>query len=232
MLQATQLLLVVMVLTGLAALGSTRVSTMVRIVGVQGVLLGILLLVTNSEDISLRLAALAGASILVKGIFMPALLFRSIRITNAEQRVEPFVGFTMSLIAGFFMLGLGFWIADRLPLPADQSSRLIVPVSLTLVFFGLFLLTSRKKAVSQVIGYLIMENGTFIFSLSLATELPAIVEMGVLLDVFAAVFIMGITIFHISREFDHIDTSRMVELQDSPVDTSIPRTKPGGGKTR
>ncbi len=232
MLQATQLLLVVMVLTGLAALGSTRVSTMVRIVAVQGVLLGILLLVTNSEDVSLRLAALAGASILVKGILMPALLFRSIRITNAEQRVEPFVGFTMSLIAGFFMLGLGFWIAGRLPLPADKSSQLIVPVSLTLVFFGLFLLTSRKKAVSQVIGYLIMENGVFVFSLSLAAELPAIVEMGVLLDVFAAVFIMGITIFQISREFDHIDTSLMVELRDFPGDTSNPRTKPRGGKTR
>ncbi len=225
-----------MVLTGLAALGSARVSAMVRIVAVQGVTLGVLFLVTNSNDISVRLAALAGATILVKGILMPGLLFRSIRLTNAEQRVDPFVSFTLSLIAGIFLLGLGFWIADRLPLPSSQSSHLVVPVSLTLVFFGLFLLTSRKKAINQVIGYLIMENGIFVFSLSLATELPALVEMGVLLDIFAAVFIMGITIFQISREFDHIDTSLMVELQDFPSETyavrnNQPQIKRKAGKS-
>ena len=86
---------------------------------------------------------------------------------------------------------------------------------LATVFMGLLLLVSRRLAVTQVVGYLMLENGIFVFSLVLATELPTIVEMGVLLDIFVGVFIMGITIFQINREFDHMDASRLQELQDT-----------------
>lgn len=214
----TNLLLMVITLSGLAALGITRISSAVRIVAVQGVILGALLIILHSNEITIRLIALTAASIAVKGFLMPLMLLRSIRLTSAEQKVEPYVGFTMSLIAGVLMIGLSFWLADKLPLASGHNSRLIVPVSLSLVFFGFFLLTSRKEAVNQVIGWLIMENGIFVFGLSVAAALPVIVEMGVLLDVFAGVFIMGITMFHIRREFDHIDTSLMTALHDMPGD--------------
>jgi hydrogenase-4 component E len=82
------------------------------------------------------------------------------------------------------------------------------------VFIGLVALVSRRKAVTQVVAYLVLDNGIFMFGLVLVPALPVLVEMGVLLDLFAAVFVMGVTIHNINRQFDHIDTSRMSQLND------------------
>ena len=82
------------------------------------------------------------------------------------------------------------------------------------IFAGLFLIISRKRAVSQVLGFLVLENGIYTFGVGVAARTPLLVEAGVLLDVFVAVFVMGITIFHISREFDHIEIDRLSTLKD------------------
>jgi hydrogenase-4 component E len=94
------------------------------------------------------------------------------------------------------------------------ASPLVLPLALATILIGLFLIVSRRKAIMQVVGYLVLENGVFIFGVALAQEEPFLVEMGVLLDVFVAVFIMGIMIFHISREFDHIDVDQLTSLKD------------------
>jgi hydrogenase-4 component E len=82
------------------------------------------------------------------------------------------------------------------------------------ILTGLFVICSRRKALTQVLGYLVMENGVCVFGSALAVEAPLPVELGVLLDVSVAVFVMGIVIFHINREFDHIDTDRLSILRD------------------
>ncbi len=82
------------------------------------------------------------------------------------------------------------------------------------IFAGLFLIVSRKRALSQVLGFLVLENGVYTFGVGLAPQSSLLVEAGVLLDVFVAVFVMGITIFHINREFDHINTDQMSQLKD------------------
>ncbi|MBU0600098.1 hypothetical protein KJ997_04910 [bacterium] len=75
-------------------------------------------------------------------------------------------------------------------------------------------MTTRRKAINQVLGYLVLENGIFCFGTSLTQHQPLLVEMGVLLDVFVAVFVMGITMFRISEEFDHINTQYLSSLRD------------------
>jgi hydrogenase-4 component E len=75
-------------------------------------------------------------------------------------------------------------------------------------------LTTRSKAITQVVGYLILENGIFVFGLSQVERVPFLVEAGVLLDIFVGVFIMGIVVFHINREFDSLDSARLTELRD------------------
>ena len=79
---------------------------------------------------------------------------------------------------------------------------------------GLFLIVARRQALMQVVGYLALENGIFAFGAVVMKEAPLLVEMGILLDIFVAVFVMGIMVFHISREFDHTDTERLSELKD------------------
>ena len=76
------------------------------------------------------------------------------------------------------------------------------------------LIVSRRKALTQVLGYLVMENGIYAFGVGLVPGTPVLVELGILLDVLVAVFVMGITIFHINREFEHLDTSRLTTLSD------------------
>jgi len=84
-------------------------------------------------------------------------------------------------------------------------------------------IVSRVKAVSQVLGYLMLEIGIAVFGTAALPEQPLLVELGVLLDAFVAVFVMGIMIFHISREFDHIDTDDLDELADWTPDAEQPK---------
>jgi hydrogenase-4 component E len=101
-----------------------------------------------------------------------------------------------------------------LPLAESHADFLIVPASLSTVWTGFLMLTTRKKAIMQVLGYLLLENGIFLFGLLLLEAMPFLVEVGVLLDLFTGVFVMGIIIHHISREFESISTDHLAELKD------------------
>jgi hydrogenase-4 component E len=89
-----------------------------------------------------------------------------------------------------------------------------VPVSLASVIIAFIVLTTRRKALTQVVGYLVLENGVYLFGLTQTERVPFLLEAGVLLDVFVGVFIMGIVVFHINREFDSLDSVRLSALQD------------------
>jgi hydrogenase-4 component E len=131
------------------------------------------------------------------------------------REIEPYVGYVASLVSGVLALGVSFWMCTRLPMPEDIASPWLAPVAFFSIFAGLFLIVSRKRAVNQVLGFLVLENGIYTFGVGVAARTPLLVEAGVLLDVFVAVFVMGITIFHINREFDHIDVDRLSTLKDS-----------------
>ena len=98
--------------------------------------------------------------------------------------------------------------------PNGAAHPYLVPTALSTVWAGLLLVVSRKKAVNQVLGFLVLENGVFVFGLLLSDFMPIMVEAGVLLDLFAAVFVMGIVMFHINREFSSLDTEKLSALRD------------------
>jgi hydrogenase-4 component E len=120
----------------------------------------------------------------------------------------------MSVIAGVAMLGVSLWLGTKLPLFAvDSGTSLVIPAAMTTLFTGLFLIIARKNALNQCLGYIIMENGIYTFGIVSVVEIPLLVELGILLDVFVAVFVMGIAIYHINREFDHLDSDRLNVLK-------------------
>ena len=141
-------------------------------------------------------------------------LRRAVREANVRHEVDPLVGFTTSLLVGIGLWGAAMYIASRLPLSGLSVTPLLVPVAVFTVLCGLWLIVSRNTAVMQVIGYLALENGIYVFGWALAIEEPLLVEMGVLLDVFVAVFVMGITMNHLSREFDTVETDELASLKD------------------
>ena len=210
------LLLVLLVLTNLLLLVSSRLVTCIRTVAAQGVALALLPLVLgNGHAATIPGALLALAVVLLKGAVFPWLLFRAVRVANVKREIEPYVSYTVSLLIGILALFAGYGIAARLPLPDPNVSPHLVPVAVFTMMTGLLLLITRRKALTQVVGYLALENGIYTFGVAVARDgSPWLVELGILLDIFVAVFVMGIAIFHISREFDHIDADQLTALKD------------------
>jgi hydrogenase-4 component E len=208
----TQLLLLLVVLTDFALLGTTRLSACIRTIAIQGAILGLLPLLVEG-GLTKHGFALAIGTVVVKALVLPGFLRRAIRETTIRRELEPLVGSMGSMLFGAAALGAAFAIASRLP--AATHDNLIVPVALVTVMIGLVVLITRSKAVIQVIGYMTLENGVYLFGLTLAVRVPFLLEMAVLLDVFVAVFIMGIVVFHINREFDSISAANLTELRES-----------------
>ena len=211
---AIDILLVFLVLTDLVLLGSSRLRNAIRIVAMQGLALGLLPLLAHGHGIVWHAALLGTGSAILKGWVFPSLLNRALRETNASREIEPFVGYVASLLIGVGALALSFGFGARLPLPWAAPSQWMVPAGLFSVWTGLFLIVARRKAITQVLGYVVMENGIFALGMVLVEAMPILVELGVLLDIFAAVFVMGIIVFHINREFDHIDSDQLEALKE------------------
>ena len=205
-------LLLLVILTDFWVLGTTRLSSTIRATALQGALLAALPAALYPH-FSLHIIGLAIGTLLVKAIVLPHFLTLAIREAAVRREIEPLIGFTASLMLGAAAVALSFAIAPRLELPG-VSSAMLIPVALSTVIIGLLVLTTRNKALTQVVGYLLLENGIYVFGLSQAERVPFLVELGVLLDVFAGVFIMGIVVFHINREFDSLDSARLTELRD------------------
>lgn len=210
----TDAVIAVLILTNLRLLASSRVSACIYAVACQGVLLGILPLLVGPEHLTVRACVLSTATVLLKGFFFPWLLLRALRSANANREIEPLVGYTLSLLIAALLLAAAMWLGKQLPLPVPARSPMVLPLAMFTIMAGLFAIVSRRSALTQVLGYLVMENGIYAFGLAFALSQPLLVELGILLDAFMAVFVMGITIFHISREFDHLDTDRLSALRD------------------
>ncbi|MGO9450354.1 MAG: hydrogenase [Candidatus Binataceae bacterium] len=211
--QLVDAILVFLVLTGFLLLASSRIAACIRAVAIQGILLGILAIVVQ-DRLSLAGTLLAVTSAAVKGFLLPTLLFRAMREADTVREVEPLISYNLSILIGAMNLGLALWLGQQLQLPNHPASSFLVPAAIFTITVGLIVIASRRKAISQVIGYLALENGVYAFGAAVALEMPVLVELGILLDVFVGVFVMGIAISHISRQFDHIDADRLVSLTD------------------
>jgi len=195
------------------ALGVSRIRAAINGVALQGILLGVFPLLVYPE-IGLRGILLVVVTIGLKGFAIPALLFHAMREANIQQEVNPLVNYMTSLLLGAAGTGLALVFSFTLPLADEHSGLLLVPASLSTAWTGFLLLTTRQKAIMQVLGYLLLENGIFLFGLLLLEAMPFLVEIGVLLDLFTGVFVMGIIIHHISREFASLSTEYLSELKE------------------
>jgi hydrogenase-4 component E len=205
--------MVLLILTNLVVLGTSRLKSCIRIIALQGVVLSTLPLMAGGGALSVRLVLLALITMGLKGIVFPRLLLSAMRRAEVRREVEPYVGYIQSILIGLLSLGVSIWLGSRLPLPGAAATTLAVPVALFMIFVGLFIIVSRRKALSQILGYIILENGTYAFGMSILEEVPVLVELGVLLDAFVAVFVMGVAVYHISREFEHMDADLLDTLK-------------------
>jgi hydrogenase-4 component E len=207
-------LLIVALALNFVALGVSRIRAIINTVALQGMLLGVLPLFVPHHEFELRTVVLIVVTVGLKGFVIPSFLVRAMREANIQHEVNPVVNYMSSLLLGAIGTGLALVFSYSLPLAEKDVGYLVVPASLATVWIGFLLLTTRRKAITQVLGYLLLENGFFLFGLLLLEAMPFLVEIGVLLDLFTGVFVMGIIIFHINREFASTSTDHLTELKE------------------
>ncbi len=197
----------------LVALGSARLPSLIRAAALQGVVLGVMPAVMEHEAGPL-LMLVSIATVAVKGLVIPALLQRAMRTASIDRDLEPLIGYLPSLLLGAAGTIAAVTLGRMLPLLPEHQGSLLIAGSAASVFTGFLLLIGRAKAISQVCGYLILENGIYLFGLMLIRSTPLLVEGGILLDLTVAVFVIGIVVDRIQRAFDTLDTRKLTVLRE------------------
>jgi hydrogenase-4 component E len=206
-------LFVLVLILNLFALGTGRILSIIKIVAAQGVILGVLPLLMHGH-LTVSVIATSVATVALKGFIIPAMMNKALRDVRIKREVEPLLGLLPSTILGALAIGITFLAFANTDSGLAGGASLIIPTSISTVIVGFILLTTRFKALSQVLGYLVLENGIYIFSLLLVEAMPLVVEMGMLLDLFVSVFVVSIITNHINRAFSSLDTRALSTLKE------------------
>jgi hydrogenase-4 component E len=209
--------MVVILLSVLLSLASNRLVTLVKIMAVQGVMVTLIpLLLEHHSSMGSGGLIFFQVMILIKGVLIPGLLYVALKRISIKREIEPIIGYHASLFAGLIIILLSVFITDKLHLTMPSGHELLLTTAITTMSAGFFLMMGRRKAITQVIGYLMLENGIYLIGTALTkhTHTIYVVEFGVLLDLLVGVMIMGIILHNINHAFDDIDTDLLNRLKD------------------
>jgi len=198
---------ILIVFFSLIILATHRIAGMIRVFAVQSFVLSLAPLFLHADSIATRELVVSISTMLFKAVLVPYVLFWAIRHVSMRAEIKPLIGFGASIIGGAFLIAVAFWVSSSLAVFSAAVPDLVIPCSLATVLLGFMIMVTRTRAVTQVLGYLVMENGIFLFALSLFEAMPLLIEMGILLDIFVAVFIMAIVVNHINEEFERAPAS-------------------------
>jgi len=206
-----QLIIALILVSTFLILGSTRLYSCVRAFGIQSFLLacvaGIVAFSTGKFDIYI----VALLTLVIKAALIPYIFIYIIREIKVKREVELYVSVPSSIMIGGVLVVISYYLIRSINIMSELSS-LSLSASMSLVSIGLFIMISRKKAIMQMLGILIMENGLFLGAISLTYGMPLLVELGIFFDVLIGVLIMGILVFRINRSFESIDTDMLKTL--------------------
>lgn len=200
----------------LMSLGSSRLLELIRVMSFQGVLVSLVPVLIEPQYQTMSLAvAFASLMLLIKGVLIPLMIWFALRKVSIRREVEPLIGYHASLFAGLAMILFSVFISSRLQVVDRPESTLLLPCAITTIGAGFFLLMTRRKAITQIIGYLILENGIYLTGTALAGQMQThyVVEFGILLDLLGGVMIMGIILHRINSTYDDIDTTFLKQLK-------------------
>lgn len=155
-----------------------------------------------------------GVSVALKVIVIPSFLFYIINKIKIKEDVESFINYTLSLLIACGLILIAYYSTESILKFENVFMRHCLPVSLAITLLGFFVMISRKKAITQILGLLAMEDGLFFAALSTSYGMPLVVELGVFFDILVSVIIMGIYVYRIKETFDTIDTDVLRELRE------------------
>ncbi|WP_327091730.1 hypothetical protein OIE66_14200 [Nonomuraea sp. NBC_01738] len=201
-------------LTGVLVLWRRDLAAIIRLFGLQGVALGLLIVVLGVHQGELEVVLLGVGVGALRAIVLPRLMGRALSAGEEGQEARPLVNVATSLLVAAVLAMLAYAISQPLvrlsPTPATQA----VPIALTVLLVGFFVLVTRRRALSQVVGFLLMDNAVTAAAFLTASGVPLVVELGVSLDVLLAVLVLKVLTTRMRAAFGGTDLDELRELHD------------------
>lgn len=187
----------------------------IRFLAAQGWALAGLVAVLGIEEDSVELVAVAVLVAVLKGIVLPRVLSRTTAADRTAAREEtPLINTTAALLAVSFLTMLAYLVSRPVSVLGEGPAVAAVPVGIAMTLYGFLVLSTRRHAVSQLIGFLLLDNGIATVAFLTASGVPLVVELGVSLDVLLVVLILQVLTSRIRSEFGDADLDDMTELRD------------------
>jgi hydrogenase-4 component E len=212
--QIINLLAAILLLIAFAMISQRRILSLINLFALQGFILTISTGVVAYSTGQHHLYYSAALTLLLKVLVLPWLLHRLIRKLKIKWDVETLINIPTTMLAGIVLVIFSFDLAAPISQLSDSVTRGLIGIALASVLLSLLMMLTRRKAVSQVVGFLSLENGLFFAATSATHGMPLVVELGIALDVLVATFIFGIFFFQIRETFDSLDISHMETLKD------------------
>jgi hydrogenase-4 component E len=208
----TNVLLILFIISLLYVAIANRIITYVRVLAIQGfILFGVTFL--QLQDIQTwNLVLILLETIVFKALAVPIFLGYLIKRNKITRETEPYLPHFISLIIITIIVVVTVLLANSIQ--DTHLDKIFFIVSLSTLFTGLYFIASRKKIITHVMGYLMIENGVFVLSLAVGNEMPNLVNLGIMLDVFASVLILGIFLNKIGDVFKDVDVDQLSNLKD------------------
>lgn len=192
---------------------SRKLGNIFLLLSVQAILLsGISGIVAFASNIT-HVYFAAAITLFVKGLLVPAVLFYTLRKIVVVPKVESFLSTRTGIVIGIILVIISFYVTEPDLIAGNPLTKNGLPIAISLVLIGLFLMISRKKALMQVVGLITMENGLYLMTVSTTYGMPLMVELGIFFDLLVGVIIMGVLTYRINQTFDTINTEKLNNLK-------------------
>jgi hydrogenase-4 component E len=193
--------------------GQKALVVAIRLYGVQSLLLGAVAAALALSGPRPHLLVTAVLTVVLKGALIPIFLLRVIDRVGIRREIEPFVNVPASLLVCLGLTVVGYRVSFGMAGASQGLPHQIVGVALSMVLIGLFLMVTRRKAITQILALLAVENAVFLVAVGATAGMPLVVELGVSFDVILAVLVLGVLVGRIVDRFESMDTSRLSNLR-------------------
>ena len=202
-----------MLVSAYLMVGQKALFTTIRLYGLQSLLLAIVATTMAISESRPELVVTAALTVVLKTILIPWFLMRTVDRIGIHREIEPFLNVPVSLLICLGLTVVGYRVSTGFEEGAQQVTHHLIGVALSLLLIGLFLMVTRKKAITQILALLTVENAVFLVAVGVTTGMPLIVEFGIAFDVMLAVLVLGILVQRIVGRFESMDVSRLSNLK-------------------
>jgi hydrogenase-4 component E len=202
-----------MLVSAYLMVGQKALFTTIRLYGLQSLLLAVVAATMAISESRHELFVTVALTVVLKTMLIPWFLMRTVDRIGIQREIEPFLNVPVSLLICLGLTVVGYRVSTGFEQGSQQVTHHLIGVALSLLLIGMFLMATRKKAITQILALLTVENAVFLVAVGVTTGMPLVVEFGIAFDVILAVLVLGILVQRIVGRFESMDVSRLSNLK-------------------